>query len=50
VGWTWCPPQEGPPSAFRVLLPHDRSFAVAGPRLWYSLPVELRHLTISLER
>jgi len=26
----------------------DRSFAVAGPRLWYSLPAELRHLTISL--
>ena len=26
----------------------DRSFAVAGPRLWNSLPAELRHSTISL--
>ena len=26
----------------------DRSFAVAGPRLWNSLPVGLRHLNLSI--
>jgi len=26
----------------------DRSFAVAGPRLWNSLPVGLRHINLSI--
>ena len=26
----------------------DRSFAVAGPRLWNSLPVRLRHINLSI--
>jgi len=28
----------------------DRSFAVAGPRLWNSFPVGLRHINLSIEQ